>query len=564
MSEDIPAGPDAAATFARNLFAALARLGVGHAVVSPGSRNAPLALAALRADGISCHTVLDERSAAFVALGSAKAEGMPAVLVCTSGTAGAHYAPAVIEAWHARVPLIVITADRPPELRGAGAPQTIDQTGLFGSAVKSFHDSGVPDAVTARGAADLAARVVAAARDLPSGPVHLNVPLREPLVGSAHGQPPDPPAYVQGVPALEPDALDALAAALEGRTVLVVAGGRQRAGFGAACALLETDIGVPIASDPQCRYPGPVTIATADLLATAGFVAANPPDVVLRLGPIPTSKPLWRWLESSGVPQVWVDDGPWRDPLGSASLVVRADPTSTMSALVGRLGRQPRAWTDAWVTADRLARSAVEHALERERFPTEPAIAAMLGRFAAAGSAVYAASSMPIRDVDTFMTSPRRDVIVLSNRGANGIDGTISAAAGAALDGRRTYALVGDVAALHDLGGLVTLAGHQLPVTVVVVNNDGGGIFHFLPHADPEIVDPAAFEAVFGTPHGRSLAPVAAALGIPSRVVDHEDDFEEAIAAPPAGPSLVEVHTDRTVNPDVHARLRAAVAAALS
>ena len=546
------------------MFATLADLGVRHVVVSPGARNGPLSLAALGESRLAVTIVLDERSAGFAALGAAKSSGDPTAVVATSGSAGTHYYPAVVEARHARVPLLVVTADRPPELQGTGAPQTIDQHELYGTMVKAFFDPGVPDDSAVAVAGDLAAAAFATAADGPAGPVHINVPLREPLLCTAASPPAAAPRSVPAVNTLQPERLGELAAELEGRNVIAVAGGHQRSGFGAAAALLGAATGIPLLADVQCRYPGPATVASGDLLAAAGWLEQTPPDVILRLGPIPTSKPLWQWIERSEISQPWVDDGGLGDPLHSATAVYRADVTATVAALAAGAAHQDSAWIDRWIYADEAAAQAARAALADETFPNEPSIAATVAGAAVEPSIVYAGSSMPIRDLDTFAGTPRGPVRVLANRGANVIDGLLSAAAGAALEGTRVYCLTGDVAALHDVGALEWIGRHQLPVTVVVVNNDGGWIFHFLPQADPHVVPASDFTAVFAAPHGRSLVPIAQALGIEARTIEDREALRSEIAEPGAGPRVLEIHTDPTENVAVHRRIRAAVGAALA
>lgn len=562
ITSSVVTGPDAAATFARNLFSALAHLGVRHAVLSPGSRNAPLALAADAEPGLHVTVVLDERAAGFTALGIAKSTRDPVVAISTSGTAAAHYHPAIAEARQARVPLLVITADRPPELQETGAPQTIDQSGLFGRSAKLSHDSGVPDADVAGAAHLLALRLYAAAVDAPAGPVHLDVALREPLVGVPVGEPAVPPRHVPGVPQLQPEGVDELARRLSGRRALVVAGGRQRSGFAAAAAVFGLQTGVPVIADIQCRQPGATVIACGDLLAAAGFMDRQTPEVVVRLGGIPTSKPVWRWLEDGGAEQVWIDDGPWRDPLSSGADAYRADPTATLSALADRMTAAPGTWTEQWMEANLTADDAAAAAIAEERFPNEPAIARAVAQAAPERATIYAGSSMPVRDLDGF-SGPPRAIQVLANRGANGIDGLLSASAGAALEAAAVVCLAGDVAAIHDLNGMVTIAVSRLPVTTVVVNNDGGGIFHFLPQADPEVVDPAVFERLFGTPHGVSLSAIAEAVGISAAEPGDETELRALVAGAAGPPRLVELRTDRAENVAVHTRVRGAVAAAL-
>ena len=539
---------------------ALADLGLLHVALSPGSRNTPLSLAFLAESRIQTHTVLDERSGGFFALGAAKASGLPAAMVSTSGTAAANYLPAVVEAAASHTPLLALTADRPPELRGTRANQTIDQIKLYGDFVRLFHDVGVPDAEIAEQAGSLALRAWTAAADLPAAPVHFNFPFREPFPTPMTPAEPTGMRHVPGYRTLPPEAIADLAAVLSGKRVLIVAGGRQRPGFAAAASLLTADAGFPILADIQCRFPSPSTINHADLLATAGILDSHRPDIVLRIGPVPTSKAVWTWLASSGVDQVYVDDGEWRDPLGTARTAYRADPAAALAALAGHMEPAPDGWLDAWRSADEAAGGAFHATLAEEPFPNEPVVARATWQAAPPDSIIYAGSSMPIRDLDTFAGPLRSDVDVLANRGASGIDGLLSAAAGAAAaEGKRVIALTGDVAALHDLNALELIARESLPVAIVVINNDGGGIFSFLPQAGT--VDDKRFDAAFTTPHGRSLVDLATAFGIESTTLSAPRELEEALRG--AGPVLLEVNTDREENVAVHQRLRESVRAAL-
>jgi 2-succinyl-5-enolpyruvyl-6-hydroxy-3-cyclohexene-1-carboxylate synthase len=314
--------------------------------------------------------------------------------------------------------------------------------------------------------------------------------------------------------------------------------------------------GIPVVADIQCRFPSPGTVNHADLLADAGVLDRLRPEVVLRIGAVPTSKAVWSWLAGSGVEQLYLDDGDWRDPLGTAIASYRADPAATMAELVGKVTPAPDDWMPAWRVVDEAAGKAFQDALHDEPFPNEPVIARAVWQAAPSESTVYAGSSMPIRDLDTFAGPPRSDLTVLANRGASGIDGLLSCAAGAsAAEGRRVVALTGDVAALHDTNALELIARESLAVTIVVINNDGGGIFSFLPQAGT--VDDNRFDAAFATPHGRSLAEIAAAFGVAVAPLTSIADLDAAMTT--EGPVLVEVRTDRAENVAVHERLRNAV-----
>ncbi|MEA3510983.1 MAG: 2-succinyl-5-enolpyruvyl-6-hydroxy-3-cyclohexene-1-carboxylic-acid synthase [Actinomycetota bacterium] len=552
---------DPAEDLTTRLAGAFADLGLRHAVISPGSRSTPLALAFASEPRITSHVLLDERSAGFFAVGVAKQSGVPAALVCTSGTATTNYFPAVVEASHARVPLLVLTADRPPELRGTAAPQTINQLDLYGSAVRMFHDVGVPVESLVDETPSIALRAWAAAFDAPQGPVHLNFPFREPFATPKVAAEPTALRHRRGEVQLPPEDLVELAERLSGRRSLIVAGGHQRPGFAAAAAMFAGEASIPIMADIQCRFPSPSIVVYGDLLASAGFLRDHEPEIIIRIGQIPTSRPIWSWLQTTRAEQIMIDDAQWRDPLGMATTAYRADPAVTFADLSGRMTPTPDSWLPTFQEADRSVGLTVRQALEAEAFPNEPAIAGTVWESAPSGATVYAASSMPIRDLDSFSGPTRGDIGVLSNRGANGIDGLLSASAGAAAsDGRRVVVLAGDLSVLHDATALGVIARHELPVTIVAVNNNGGGIFHFLPQSDQ--LEPERFEALFGTPHDQSLTAIANAFGVPAREVIDEDDLRTTIETA-TGPQLLEIKTDRVTNKEIHERLRAAVKTAV-
>ncbi len=553
---------------------ALARLGLRHVCITPGSRSTPLALAFAAHSAIADHVHLDERAAAFWALGIAKTTALPVALVCTSGTAAAEYHPAAAEARQARVPLLLLTADRPAELRDAGAAQTIDQVGLFGRSVKWFHDVGapVPDAAFFRTAPALAGRTWAAAVDAPAGPVHLNFRFRDPLHPEVvPGDAPDPgpltwPAYRPG--RLEPEdaTVAEVAGMVSGRRTLLVAGPQDDPSLPAALADLAAAGEFPILADvlSGARAGGhdlAAVVAHGAALAGAGLLDRLQPEAVLRLGAQPTSKAVFRWLaEHPEVPQVLVDPAGWRDPDGAASLVVRADPAATAGALAKAIGAPaPAGWLEAWQQADAAAATALSAGIEAAGYPTEPGVVAALARALPAGATLWAASSMPVRDADSFLPKRSAPLRVLSNRGANGIDGFMSAGFGSAQASRSpTYLLAGDLSALHDLSGLAAAARMQVPATALVVDNDGGGIFHFLPQVGLD-----HFERLFGTPHGHDLVAVAQALGVRAERATTAGELEQAVAEPPSEPRMVVVATDRHANVEVHRALQEAVAEAL-
>lgn len=564
---------DAEASFAATLTDEWVRSGVTDAVICPGSRSTRMALA-LAADGrIRIHVVLDERSAGFVALGMGLASGHAAIVLTTSGTAAVELHPAIVEAHQAGVPLLAVTADRPPELHGVGAPQTVEQAALFAGAVRWSLDPGVAREDARAAWRSIASRAVAAAGGAAPGgpgPVHLNLPFTEPLTGGdavvAPGRRGDRPwhameAQSAGPP---PDGLvEDLCAAARG---LIVAGGDADP---IAAGRIARALGWPVLADPRsgARVPDPTTVAGADALLRVAEFAAVEPDIVLRVGAPPASRVIAEWLASIASPQVLVDPHRrWLDPQRAASVVIGCDE----AALADAIERAPRtpadaAWLTRWRQADDVAQSAFDDVLARHPELTEPGVARHLLRNLPPGSTLVVSSSMPIRDIEWYGEA-RADVRVLSNRGANGIDGVVSTAVGVAAAGRgSTFALVGDLAFLHDINGLLAARGasNGLDLVLVVVDNDGGGIFSFLPQRSG--VAGPRFERLFSTPHGLNLRTVAAAYGVEAERVTSAVDLVPAVAraAGAGGMRMVHVRTDRDANVAVHAELHSAAAAAV-
>src|SRR4051794_15915041 len=505
----------------------LARCGMTHAVTSPGSRNAPLALVLAGDSRLEVVSVLDERSAGFVALGMAKASGRPVAVTCTSGSAAANLMPAVVEAHEARVPLIVLTADRPPELRDTGAGQAIDQVKLYGSFAKWFVEVG--NFPAGRDAAvhfrALACRAWHTAGGGRSGVVHLNFPLREPLAplpeaideSDWEGRPDGGP-WVQvhePSPAASPQLVSAIAARMSARGVIVC--GSASPGVAEPVAALAAATGWPLLAEPlsgvRCGpHDRSHVISHYDvLLRSAAWASAHQPDLVMRVGDTPTSKPLRAWLARS--PQLVVDPhAVWHEPTRVAETIVQAAPGPLCAALAEALaGSQPdQAWLAEWRDADAL----VPPALAETPADFEPR--AWLGAVNAApdDALIWVASSMPIRDVETFVPTLPKPIRFLSNRGANGIDGTISSALGAAIGtGRPVVLLIGELALLHDIGGLLAARRAGAELTIVCANNGGGGIFDFLPIAGA--ADHALYEEHIVAPAGVDLDRVAALADLP-------------------------------------------------
>jgi 2-succinyl-5-enolpyruvyl-6-hydroxy-3-cyclohexene-1-carboxylate synthase len=550
----------------------LARCGVAGACTSPGSRSTPLVLSLARDGRIATTSHVDERSAGFFGLGLAKATGRPAVLACTSGTAAANYAPAVIEAAEARLPLIVLTADRPPELRDLGAGQTIDQIKLYGSAAKWFVEVGTHEATAERlrWIRQLACRAVWTAMDGRAGPVHLNIAMREPLVLAEElGAEPDGGGRAGGAPwtarvTAGQDPAPLVAWLREQRHGVIVAGREEPgapAGAGHPAARLAAALAWPLLADPLsgARHGGAAIAHYDALLRDRAWASGVRPECVLRVGDLPTSKPLRQWLARlDGVPQVALQPGgAWHDP--DAVLERVFDLRSTALGAIDEVWHTDAAWLGTWRDADARAARALADTLGDGL--NEPRVARELATAVPDGARVVVAASMPIRDVETFWPVGAR-AAALANRGANGIDGTISTAYGVASGAPEApvYLHIGDVALAHDIGGL--LAGKRLgvPLTIVVVDNEGGGIFDFLPVS----TQTDAFEEHVLTPTGLEVSRVAALYDAAYREIADVGALRCALAEPPSGTTILHVRTDRAENVELHRRCWAAVAEALA
>ncbi len=536
--------------FCRTLVDEWVRAGVTDAVVSPGSRSTPLVVAL--AERLRVQVILDERSAAYTALGLALASGRPTVVACTSGTAATHFHGAVVEADQAGVPLVVCTADRPVGLRDVGAPQTTDQVHLYGRAPRWFADPGVPDRLTASTWRSLGARAICEATGPRPGPVHLNLAFAEPLLDPDPF--PGPPGRADGGPwhrsprpaaPVDPPA-DVRAMCDAAVRPLVVAGH-------GAPGSLDLD-GVPVLNDHRGAPTG--TVAHWDLLVREpGFAASHEPDLVVRAGLPPASKVLARWLAGLDAPQiVLAPAGRWVDPDRVATWVL-ASPT--------RLSlRAHHEWATSWHRAGSRAADAVDAVLGAHDEATEPGVARRVMATRREGSSLVVSSSMPVRDLEAF-AAPRSGVRVLANRGVNGIDGVTSTAVGVALTGAPTTLLIGDLALLHDQGALTGLAERDLDLELIVVDNRGGGIFSFLPQA--QTLDGADFERFFATPQHLDPTALFTAHGIAHDVVATASELDRALddSADAGGVRAIVVSTDRVTNTGVHDELAGAVAVAL-
>jgi 2-succinyl-5-enolpyruvyl-6-hydroxy-3-cyclohexene-1-carboxylate synthase len=598
----------------------LARCGMRDACTSPGSRSTPLVLSLAREQRLRCYSHIDERCSGFFALGLAKASGLPVAITCTSGTAVAELLPAVVEAHEARVPLIVLSADRPPELRELGAGQTIDQLKIFGDFAKWFFEVGTHEAGSERlrWMRTLACRAWWTALEGKPGVVHLNFPLREPLVcdelseAPGEGRSDGRPYVIRPAQGWEMEPAVAIDSASTSTTrspvstlfelvrssrrgVLVAGRHERKTPLGDAAVRFCELVGWPLLADPMSgARRGDAAIAHYDaLLREPEFAHEHTPDFVLRVGDLPVSKPLRTWLAGlTDTPQVALDpEGAWQDPASVLSSSLAVEPAAALSALTDMLegsAAPDSDWLASWRSADELAAEAILGVLAAGGC-SEPSVAAELGVLLPEEATLFVASSMPVRDIETFWPVRPDPPRVLCNRGANGIDGTVSSAFGAAAASRDPVVLlIGDVALAYDLSALLAARRLDLKLTIVLIDNEGGGIFDFLPVAEVKIArdstrgdlasrhspgDPSGETATqdiytrhIATPTGLDFAQAATLYGLSHEHVADVAGFraalEQALAARDSG--IIEVRTARDANVELHRQVWNAVAGALS
>jgi 2-succinyl-5-enolpyruvyl-6-hydroxy-3-cyclohexene-1-carboxylate synthase len=581
----------------------LARSGVHHACICPGSRSTPLAMLLEAHPDIKIWMHIDERAAAFFALGMAKTLRQPVALVSTSGTAAANFLPAIVEARYARVPLLVLTADRPPELREVGANQTIDQINLYCKQVKWFLDVGLPEATASALSyiRTVACRALAQTLSGPAGPVHLNFAFREPLVplpcsdaedlpqervGHPQGEPlggrPDGRPYTEvthSSPVAHEGLLQRLADELSSvQCGLIVCGPQDAPELPEAVVGLARALGYPVVADPlsQVRCGGHDRSLVIDaydaFLRDEQCVDRLEPELVLRFGAMPRSKPILLYLQRyPACRQIVVDDsGGWSDPTLQAGEVIVANPWQFCHGLAekSRELNPPDAasgaalsWQSQWLRTSRLTRHALTRCLTALAEPFEGKVFGELADTLEDGTVLFVGNSMPVRDLDTFFHGTDRSVRFLANHGASGIDGVLSSALGAsAATSGRLVLVLGDLSFYHDLNGLLAAKLHDLDATIIVLNNDGGGIFSFL----PQVAYPDQFETLFGTPHGLDFERTVAMFGGRFERVRTWDAFRSAlVAASTGGWHVIEVPTRRDRNVVLHREVWSAVHDAL-
>ncbi|WP_430489320.1 2-succinyl-5-enolpyruvyl-6-hydroxy-3-cyclohexene-1-carboxylic-acid synthase [Rossellomorea marisflavi] len=536
--------------------------GVDEAVISPGSRSTPLALLLTHHPRINTYVNVDERSAAFFALGIAKAKRKPVILVCTSGTAAANYYPAVIEARYAKVPLLVLTADRPHELREVGAPQAIDQLDLYGKHVKWAVDMALPESgqEILRYARSAAVRGLGMSIGEPNGPVHFNFPLREPLIPDLREdlfQEGTAKRVYQGERTLAPDQADELEKILSERSrgIIICGPGMSPDGIQAVADFGRAK-GFPILADPLSnmrsgKHGTDGIIDAYDTFLKAGAVGEDlKPDLIIRFGAMAVSKPLMLFLKGlEEVPQFVITRGEeWQDPTGRGTHYVYAHERHFCHRFAGESGT--RDWMEKWISLNERTKNLMQDVIGE--WDEGKAVKCLLETIPEQSS-VFVSNSMPIRDVDTFFFSNDRSISIHANRGANGIDGVVSTALGMSTQSPSTYLLIGDLAFFHDMNGLLAGRKYGLDLTVIVMNNNGGGIFSYLPQAN----EGAYFEELFGTPMDLEFSHVAAMYGADYSLVKTESDFLQALrqAEGMKGLKIIEVLADRQKNVENHRKM---------
>lgn len=545
--------------------AELINTGIQDVVVSPGSRSTPMAMIMAEHPELRVHIQIDERAAAFFALGIAKATGKPAALLCTSGTAAANYFPAIIEAYYSRVPLIVLTADRPHELRDVGAPQAIDQIHLYGKHVKWFTEMALPEekAEMIRYVRTICARAVATAKLSPSGPVHLNFPFREPLIPDLTGEglfelPERSKGYVDvkvGHMELGEEQVRDIAEVLnQYENGIIVCGPMDNIGFAMAVTQMAAHLKFPVLADPlsQLRsgiHSGDYIIDGYDtILRVEGVKQKLKPEIVIRFGAMPVSKALLNFLkENHDVVQMVIDGGGgWRDPASLSSDMIYCDETFFCKKVLGYTQEKTDSnYLEKWKQTNLIAKENIAVVRDLKEM-SESKLFYQLSDMLPEKATLFVSNSMPIRDIDTFFHFNNKSIKIMGNRGVNGIDGIISTALGAALYSQPLYLVVGDLTFFHDLNGLLASKLYNINITIILINNNGGGIFSFLAQSE----HPAHFELLFGTPIGIDFKHAVTMYGGIFESTSDWDQFSSSFATLSNQPGLkvFEIVTNRDKN----------------
>lgn len=563
---------DSLTLYAASFVDELTKAGIRDAVVSPGSRSTPMAMLMAEHPEINIHVIIDERSAGFFALGMAKIQQKPVALLCTSGTAAANYFPAVVEAFYSRVPLLVLTADRPHELRDVGAPQAIDQLHLFGRYAKWFADMAIPEhtAEMLHYGRTMAARAAGKAISAPSGPVHLNFPFREPLIPDLESRNlwntlNSRPRQVQvtaGSSMIAAEEVQRLSKLFsQEKKGLIICGELHDAEFSDAVVKLSSDLNYPILADPLSNlrtgsHDKSSVIECYDAFMKDDYITEKlKPEVVIRFGAMPISKPLFQFLKrTADIYQIVVDrQGGWREPTLMASEMIECDETWLCRQISKTAEIQNDAqWMEAWRNVNETARELLASAEDHGGELFEGNIYRELQHAIPSQCHVIAGNSMPIRDLDNYFLNTEKNITVFANRGANGIDGVVSTALGissAAAD-QPTFLVIGDLSFYHDMNGLLAAKMHKLNLTIILVNNDGGGIFSFLPQSKEE----KHFETLFGTPSGLHFKHAAdmydGSYTSPANWHDFRSSVTSAISK--KGLNIIEIRTNRHTRVKIH------------
>lgn len=551
-----------------HFVAQLAYSGIEDVVISPGSRSTPLAMTFSEYDRVKHWVHVDERSAAFFALGLAKAKQKAVALVCTSGTAAANYYPAIVEAYYSRVPLVVLTADRPHELRDVGAPQSIDQIGMYGHYVKWFHDLALPEDGLLSYVRKQAARAVGESESNHPGPVHVNFPLREPLVPDFNvnglwdeGAKPVPKS-IYGLPQISDEQTVKFEELLvSDKKGLIVCGPQTDPELASHLTILAARSGVPILADPLSQLRAGehdkrnIIENYDDILKSDNRKETLEPEYIIRFGAMPVSKPYLQWIQKhdSAIDHYVVDTyASYREPSGVATQFVWSEPGEFCQKVYSSLEADhiENEWLQHWQKMNTLAKSYM--LAEQGDELNEGHAVVRLSNSMLDRSILFVGNSMPIRDVDSFFMTTPKQISVMANRGANGIDGVVSTALGVAAAGQPTTLLLGDLSFFHDMNGLLAAKHYKLNLTILLINNNGGGIFSFLGQAN----EPKHFEALFGTPVDIDLGQAVSMYDGSHIVAKSKSELQNALSESykQQGLSVVEVQTERTANVDWHRR----------
>lgn len=551
----------------------LSALNIQNVVISPGSRSTPISMLVNEHPKLKSFIAIDERGAGFFALGIAKSTKQPTVLICTSGTAAANYLPAISEAKESRIPLIVITADRPHELRDIGAPQAMNQIGLYGSFVKQFIELALPEASEAmyQYARTSVNRLYRSCMTAPRGPVHVNIPLREPLVPNFDIE--DIFSAGKRLDKANTNLIETLATISKGtidqihelfhskRKGLLICGPYVEEDALHSILELGSKLGYPVLCDPLSNgrtviNDKAVVIDTYDTFLRFGEnVDKLDSEVIVRFGAMPVSKTFTQYVQKQqNCELIIIDEGDlWRDPTLKATQMISCNDTEFCHAILNHyehIDNVDDAWLLKWQTLNEKTKTGLQKAeLFEELF--EGKIVQLLSKNLPENSTLFVSNSMPIRDVDTFLHLQNKKVKIACNRGVNGIDGTIATALGMAAAGENITLLIGDLSFYHDLNSLVLSKLHQLPIKIVLVNNDGGGIFSFLPQSKEE----KHFETLFGTPVGLDFQHATVLFGGVHSAVTNWFEFEDALSLKNDKLHVIEIQTNRKENYELHQKV---------